>query len=213
MSRAARTARGSLGAAVATLFAAASHSLAGDNVSVIAIAATAILALPVCVALAGRVGSLWRLALAVGISQFVFHWSFAGLGSASSSTGSTDGALAVSPHVAHLGQLLAPLGATSAGAASMTTDFNLTALMWAAHAVAAILTIALLHRGEHASIGLARFFLRAVLPRLRPHRLPTPARRASLPLFYAVARLLERIASPSAITHRGPPLSRRALHA
>ena len=54
MSRASRTARGAFGALAATLLAAASHSLAGGSVTLFALVATSLLALPLCVALAGR---------------------------------------------------------------------------------------------------------------------------------------------------------------
>lgn len=103
MSRAVRTARGTFGALAATVLAAASHSLAGGTSTLVAVVATAVFALPLCVLLAGRVGSLWRLAAAVVPAQFAFHWMFASLGVVSVQPGGA--AEAVSPHAAHLGLL------------------------------------------------------------------------------------------------------------
>src|SRR5690606_28685168 len=96
--RAARTARGALGAGAATLLAAVSHALAGGTITPLAVGATALLALPLCVGLAGRIGSLWRLSLAVGASQFLYHWSFWGLGTSSA----PGGAEPVPHHASHL---------------------------------------------------------------------------------------------------------------
>lgn len=195
MSREARVVRGSVGALIATLFAAASHAAAGGAVTAVAVVATSLLALPLCVALAGRVGSLWRLAIGVGVSQFVYHWSFAGLGVASGSP--SGGGLAESPHAAHLAQMqaFAPELAV-AGAAD--------ALMWISHAVSAILTITLMHRGEHAMIAL-----RSLLSRAIPHaftRIPAP--HFELPVvkqFESPVALRDLLRARQVCSNRGPP--------
>ena len=191
-----RTARGALSAAVATLLAAASHALAGGTITPLAVGATALLALPLCVALAGRLGSLWRLGLAVGASQFLYHWSFWGLGAPVVSSGE-----AAPHHASHLTAVFSP-GLVASGAAETW--------MWAAHAVAAILTVLLLHRGERAALGLARLILRA-----RPWRLPRAIElpsRAPIPSSTALERLSERLAALTPISHRGPPAALAPTH-
>lgn len=200
LSRAARAWRGVGGALAATLLAAASHGLAGGALSWLAIAATAILALPVCTALAGRIGSLWRLALAVSASQFLYHWLFSWIGA---SGGGRPGAEAVSPHAAHLGAQLAPAGAAGLGPAA-TAD----TAMWAGHAVAALLTIALLHRGERAFLALVRL-VRKALPLRRPSALVVPSRLPSLVSWAPIASARSRLLS-TVISHRGPPAAARA---
>lgn len=209
MSRAARTARGAFGALVATMLAATSHALAGGAVTPIAVLATALFALPLCVLLAGRVGSLWRLALAVVGAQFVYHWSFSGLGLVTSTSDSFDAP--VSPHAAHLGMLPPALfspevfspeavGAHSAGTAgAIAAD----ALMWAAHAVAAILTITLMHRGEQGVIHLVRV-VRGAVPVHVPAAVRLPVRPAILEFFTTRSPRVALIFL-STISHRGPP--------
>lgn len=203
MSRAARATRGVAGALASTLFAASSHALAGGAISWFAVVATAILALPLCTALAGRIGSLWRLAIAVGVSQFVFHWSFSGLGA---SSGGTEGA-GTAAHAAHLGGLvsLSPgvmvPDAGNPGAASASADI----VMWLGHALAAICTIALLHRGEQAFLRLIGIISRA-LPTAVPQSIPVSVRRSlPLPTPRAVAPLLDRLLASATVSHRGPP--------
>lgn len=200
MPRALRVARGGVGAGVASLLAALSHSVAGGDMSWLAIVATTILALPLCTALAGRVGSLWRLSVAVGAAQFLFHWSFAGLGISASAAGSSIlGGGAAMPHgAAHSAHHLA-------AASFVPSAFGADATMWLLHAVAAVLTIGLLHRGERAALALIGLLRRAV-PFDAPTAGATSLRPAPRPMVAATAgRLARRLFSPAAITHRGPP--------
>ncbi|MGK0715503.1 hypothetical protein [Leucobacter sp. W1153] len=194
-SRAARTARGALGAFAATLLAAASHALAGGQVTLLALVATAVLALPLCVALAGRVASVWRVSLGVSASQFIYHWSFAGLGVATGSAATASPE--ASGHVHQLGATSFVPALTEAGAAGWT--------MWIAHALAAIATIALLASGERAILGLG-----TLLARLLPTALHLPVSPLSLPAPRGwVSRDHTRrdcLVSLSAISHRGPPV-------
>lgn len=192
MSRAARTARGALGAFASALLAAASHALAGGTVTALSIAATALVALPLCVALAGRLGSLWRLSLAVVASQFLYHWSFWGLGAASPA----GAAGAPRGHAAHLTTVFSP---------ALISNGTAEAWMWAAHAVAAILTITLLHRGERAAMSMAQLILRT-LPLALPRTVTLPAAAKLRPSDRAV-HLRARLTALSPISHRGPPLA------
>lgn len=207
MTRAARTARGAFGAVAATLLAAASHSMAGGSAAPIAIAATAILAMPLCIALAGRIGSLWRLSIAVLASQALFHWSFSGLGATGASPASqAGGGLAVSPHAAHFDALasFAPQLATAAGAGGHGAGSH-DALMWLAHAAAAVCTIALLHRGEQAATRFLRVLRETVAVHL-PAMVRVPMRPASLGGFALPERRTSQIPLRT-IRLRGPPAS------
>lgn len=194
MSRAARTARGAIFAFVSTVLAAASHALAGGFVTPEAMAVTAIIALPVSVALSGRIASLWRVSLVVGLSQFFYHWTFSGLGIASAASSAATEPLGV--HAAHLAALerFVPT-AIEAGAADST--------MWLLHAVAAILSIALITCGERAVLALLRTIRRAVPRALVRVSFALPAR---VPAIHVAPRLVAQRFSRSARSLRGPPL-------
>ncbi len=193
-SRAVRTVRGALGASSATIFAAASHALAGGQVTLIALVATTVLALPLCVALAGRIASVWRLSLGVAASQLLYHWSFAGLGAANGSA--TTLSAESSAHAHHLGVATFMPALTEAGSAGWA--------MWIAHAFAAIATIALLARGERAILGLVTLFDRLLL--VAPGSPVTlPALRVPRSGISRSHTLRDRLMSLSAISHRGPP--------
>lgn len=196
MHRVTRTWRGLGGAAVATLLAAASHALAGGPVTWLALIATAVLAAPLCVALAGRVASVWRLSLGVGVSQLLYHWSFAGLGAPSAPL---SGGLSVSPHAAHAGWFAGALG-TPGAQSSLSSDVT----MWIAHAVAALLTIALMARGERAFLAIVQLIGRTVAwPRVAVA--PGSTVSASRVRGVAPVRQLAPLFGVMAISHRGPP--------
>lgn len=221
MSRATRAWRGVLGALVATILAAGSHALAGGSVTWLALIATTVLAAPLCVALAGRIASVWRLAIGVGASQLLYHWSFAGLGEAAADS-LTSGGLPVSPHALHTawfsGVFAAPgaaarvaegSGASWVSGAAGASGASAELAMWVAHAVAAALTIALLARGERAFLALTRLIGRAVaLPGLRP-AFGWPRTAARAPFVVPHFDLL-RLIGIAAINHRGPPSGARS---
>lgn len=200
-SRPVRALRGTAGSLIAALFAAASHALAGGSITWLSVVVTAVLALPLCVLLAGRIASLWRLTVAVGGAQFLYHWIFSGVGA---STGGMTDPAAVSPHAAHLGVLQAFTPATSAAGAQAGTA------MWLSHALAAAITIALIYRGERAFVALLQIVRRAVpLPSVMAARLTFELANVVLPRIAAAAPLTalrDRLLSAAAITHRGPPL-------
>ncbi|WP_101845614.1 hypothetical protein [Zhihengliuella sp. ISTPL4] len=91
------------------------------------------------VLLAGRRLSLTRLTLSVAVSQFLFHALFV-LGTVSPSG-------VTIPHV-HGAPLVLP--AADSGAVVVTAD----ASMWIGHALAALLTVTALHRGERLLFAL-----------------------------------------------------------
>lgn len=104
-----------------------------------------LLSLMVCVLLAGRKLSLVRLTLSVAASQFLFHYLFV-LGTITPS-GVTGG------HV-HGAPLELPSGVSS-------VPLSAEGVMWAGHVIAALFTIAALHRGERMLLGLSDLATRA----------------------------------------------------
>lgn len=195
LSRAARTARGVIGAALSTVLAAASHSLAGGEVSAFAVLVTAVIALPFCVALAGKTESLWRVGLAVGASQFMYHWAFAGIGVTTALSGASK--FPMGSHAAHLASLerFVP-SVVEAGSADT--------LMWTLHAVAAVLSTVLVARGERAVIALGRSIRRA-LP--QPFSLAAFERRELPPVPRAAPILRDQLLTYASWSLRGPPVA------
>lgn len=191
-SRAIRTLRGGIAAAVAIEVALLSHVLAGGAApDALLVALTFVVSWIVCLALAGRRLSLVRLALAVGLSQFAFHAAFSVLGTPQAAAAS-GGA-----HAHHAMTMDAAPHATAMVAADP--------LMWAAHALAAVVTIAALYRGERAVralleplVTLVRAVVHVVM--VTPAR---PRRLAAARIENSVLPGRRWIAEPA--TRRGPP--------
>lgn len=190
-SRVSRIVRGALAASVATWAALLSHVAGGGQVpGWLGIAVPFALSLFVCTALAGRRLSLPRLALSVTGSQLLFHTLFV-IGTITPSA---------MPHEHGMALM------TDAGSATAAICAN--PLMWAMHSLAAVLTVALLHRGERAvqrllavAAEIARWVRRRILTAVlaleavdRPA--PAPA-SADVPVLRSVA---VRVAAG-----RGPP--------
>jgi len=184
--RAARALRGAAFAATAVLLAAVAHTLAGGGApSPLFCAVVAVIATPVAMLVAGSRPSVWRTAAAVVASQAAFHVAFTLVGD----IGRWDASAAAHAH--HGDMLLAP-AATSA-AQVMTLG------MLAAHAVAAIVSAALVLRGERAVVTIGRW----VRARLIRSVAPVPA---------VPARPVPRLRSTSFVVHprvAAAPLSRR----
>ena len=200
-SRWARFVRGWLTASVAVFVAALSHLAAGGNAPgplslVLALAFAGIAS----VLLAGKSLSLLRLSLSVGISQLLLHGLF-GLGGGSSVTmTSTSHHGAVSLIDAAASPVHAP-GAMSGGG-----------WMWVAHALAAIVTIAALHRGEKTFRALVVETTNRLIAVLieRPAAVSIGARAAAVrPVFGRIFVLADLGELLSSVLRRGPP--RRAL--
>ncbi|PRB10713.1 hypothetical protein CQ047_06295 [Microbacterium sp. MYb72] len=98
-----------------------------------------LLSLMVCVLLAGRRLSVVRLSLSVAISQLLFHVLFV--------LGTITPTGAVGGHVHGAPLQLSPTDGLSAAVAA-------DGLMWFGHAIAAVVTILALHRGERLLLGL-----------------------------------------------------------
>lgn len=133
-SRWARVARGGLIASIAVFVAAFSHVAAGGSAPGWAGTAIALaFALLASIAVAGRRLTPWRIAVAVVVSQFFFHLVFS-IGAPTSVTMMQNG---------HHGPVL--VGGAADPVASMDHSGG---GMWIAHAIAAVVTIVFLWRGE-----------------------------------------------------------------
>ncbi|MCM3779174.1 hypothetical protein [Microbacterium hydrocarbonoxydans] len=180
--------RAAAATSVATFLAAVSHTVAGGAAPhPLLIVAVAALLMPPAALLVGIRPSLTRLTATVLLSQAVFHSVFQALGAPTADA-------AVLGHAHHLDLAsLAPVAAVTAP----------DALMLVAHVVAAVLTTALLWRGE----SVVRRIVRWVHARLRLavtttptiHRLPArPV--ADTPFAVSDASMLP-------LSRRGPPLN------
>lgn len=185
-----RVTRGVLAAAVSTFAAAFSHGVAASEApSIAALAAASVLAVFVCIALAGRTTPL-RLGAAVILSQAGFHALFALVPAASG---------AASVAAGHHGMVL-----LTADAAAHVHEFSGPA-MWLGHAAAAVVTILALRHGERATLAIAdtlRLTILALSGAIVCLPVLTPAATAPewLPARSATTSLL-----PTSVQRRGPP--------
>lgn len=143
---------------MATFVALLSHVSAGGAVpGWLGIAIPFVLSLAVCTVLTGRRLSLWRLSVAVVLSQALFHTLFV-LGSFA-----VPGA-AQGHHTMHgMGEM------PPSSSAPMADALQGDPVMWLGHAVAAVVTVLALHRGERcvrALIELTRTLLGSLRIRL-----------------------------------------------
>lgn len=186
-SRASRAARGWITGTFATGAAAVSHGVADGAVpSALALGSALVFAGVLGTFLVGRRASLPRLGAIVAGSQLAFHLVFSWLTPGTATAGGHHGAPAVlEPPVAHHG-----------------TDPS----MWAAHALAMLVTIVFLHRAELALWSLLRDALAAVG---FAHRLPVIAARPAVPRAAPVGTLRHPLSSVvlSARRDRGPPVA------
>lgn len=190
-SRPARATRALLAAFFATSIAAVSHIAGGGETPAIgAIALAATFSLLVTLALVGRGLSVVRMSLAVVFSQFAFHTLFSTLG------GATTGSALVDGH-AHAASSISLAGGEVAATSS---------LMWFAHVVAAIATVAVLHRGEAAFWGMGRAALRFVAVALELTATPrAEVRRVVVVVRHAASAHL--VFLEGSLQHRGPPVA------
>ncbi|MET0674113.1 MAG: hypothetical protein ABWY37_11535 [Microbacterium pygmaeum] len=190
--RSLRAVRGVTAAAVATFLAAVSHTLGGGTApSFPVIAAVALLAAPMATAIVGSRLALWRLAIAVALSQIAFHTAFSVV-AGMSPTGSVT-SMAHDHTQAALSSAAPSMGATA------------SPLMLLAHAIAAIVSIVILHRGERAARTLLRLVVDVLAARtgeiVPPEGMGMPGPAASVPVRVPLTRLSE------VILRRGPPVS------
>jgi hypothetical protein len=198
--RARRAWRGIAAAGFATFVATASHvAVTGAAPGVANLALALGLAAPICVLLTARAPSWWRLSVAVVLSQVLFHSLLAlDLGGASSDGGAVSGG-----RMLHHGapSIVADAAASALPALHHGAD---SPWMWAAHALAAVITIAALGSGERALRRLAEV-LTDTFRALVPFRTPRPA---AAPIAAPAPSLLPAgIAVLSSMRRRGPPLA------
>ncbi|PRB00874.1 hypothetical protein [Microbacterium sp. MYb64] len=194
--RAGRTVRGLIAALVATFVASVSHSTAdGEPAPLIGIVLALLFAAPVCIALAGRALSWIRLSLAVGLSQIAFH------GLLLIGVGSGSGSAVAGGHL-HGAELSGALGTTAVDAGHA---LHLQPAMWVAHAIAAVLTVLALGRGEQALRALLELTGWNLVARLLTAP-PSPAHRVPA-APRAAAQALRSLFVLTVVSRRGPPLA------
>jgi len=141
--------RGFAASSVSIFVALAGHVTAGGQMpGPLGILVPWVLSLMVCVLLAGRKLSATRLSASVAASQFLFHVLFV-LGTVSPSGSAS------SVHV-HGGPLVLPESAGLSGA--VVADGT----MWLGHAIAALITVLALHRGERMLCALRDLAIHAI---------------------------------------------------
>ncbi|MGJ3191486.1 hypothetical protein [Paenarthrobacter sp. FR1] len=194
--RKARFLRAWAGAAAATLIAAASHALAGGNPPAVPVLMLSLaLSGPVCIALAGRVLSLWRLTAAVVTSQALFH----GLYSLDPTSHRDVGMLAAAGgHAGHAVHTLPSISGPLDHASPM---------MGLGHCLAAVATIAVLRYGEVTGVRLLTALGLRLIPFLRIIQpLAVEPGASVIPSDWAV-RPLRNLGIPFlTMRHRGPPM-------
>lgn len=189
---------------MAVLVAALFHVAAGGGApSPVVVSLALAFSVPACVLLAGRRLALWRQALSVTASQFLFHALFSL--TPAGHLASTSGSAFPSTHM-HLGtHLMLTAGAPSTHMTGMLPD---DPSMWAGHLTAAVVTILALRYGERTFWGLAArasvavvrvaALLDGIVAPLSAPAAPVDARPSTLA---PVHELLGRM------RHRGPPLA------
>jgi len=191
--RARRAARGVAAASLATFVATVSHvAVTGEPPALPNLALALCLAAPICVALTGRAPSWWRLSTAVVLSQVLFHSLLA--------LDLSGGGPAVASH--HGGAVVVA-GAVASGHSPLLHGTESPG-MWAAHALAAVLTIVAFGLGERARRALVALLadtFRALVPFATARVAAAPAPAPEPPLRTAGMAVL------SVMRRRGPPLA------
>ena len=205
----ARVARGWSLAAFATFVAALSHTLAGgDPPGLLAIAVSMAFSGLLCIAVAGRKDSLWRVIASVAAAQAVLHLLFS-LGMSSTGSSAAPRPTGAASHHAPAVPSATSLNASTEGLLAAHSAVHFAAWMILAHLVAAVITIVAVRHGDRAMKLIGRVIslqLRALThvaetPVLPPDgdsasRMPAPV----LTLSRELALVL------SSLRYRGPPL-------
>lgn len=202
-SRTPRVARGAVAASVATFTALLSHIVAGGAVpGPLGVIAPWLLAFMASTLLAGRTLSLARLGASVLVSQTLFHTLFV-MGAATPVT-----AAPAMSHHDHGAMGMAMDAASTAPTSGFLAALCADPAMWMLHGVSAIVTVALLYRGERAVRALLTLAadIRAWAHRVVARAAAMPPIAVPLPLL---AETLGWIVRPAAHARddrrRGPP--------
>lgn len=193
-SRPIRVVRGTAAAALSVFVALFAHVVLGGGAlpGVLGIAVPLILALPVCVLLAGRRASLVRLGLSVVLGQVAFNALFVLGAPATGAVGSAHHGMGPVAPVVDVAAAVAP-----------------SAAMWGAHAVATVVTVALLFVAERR-VELAwrvASIVRAWVARVVEVAEPA-AETLRPPVRLTPVGILPAPPAPrdvAAVRHRGPP--------
>ncbi len=193
----ARVARGWAIAGFSTFVAALSHSIgSGHTPGWLGVVLSLAFAGLICTGLAGAAVSRTRVAVSVVASQLIFHGLFA--------LGAPGGRLAQSSPAGAHGHDVAKVVADSTGGSAASDPHG--GWVWAAHAVAAVITIAALRHGD-AAIRRVADLARLALS----HLIPAGYEEARVPAIQAVpaaaAEFTRRglVRLSSCLIRRGPP--------
>jgi hypothetical protein len=197
-----RALRGGLAASSATFVALASHLAGGGQLpDLLGIVVPLLLSLPVCMAWSGRL-SLPGLSASVAASQLFFHVLFT-LGTPRATAPAPSGS---GMHAGHTG-MSPPTSAQATGQAAELAHADTT--MWVWHAVAAVVTIVLLYRGELMLLGLRDLAVRTAAWLLRGRAVVEDAGSVVHPALPGVVAAAFRALHPgpqlSPLLRRGPP--------
>ncbi|UJP09711.1 hypothetical protein L2X99_15100 [Microbacterium sp. KUDC0406] len=192
-----------MAASVAIFAAAVPHSVAhGQPAPLLGVVLALAFAMPLCVLLAGKALSWFRLSVAVGLSQFVLHGMLMiGVGE------SSGGAAFVSGAGGHAHGQITVL--TTSAAAAQTTQTAQTThsdpAMWLAHVFAAIVTILAIGHGERAIRMLLELTGWSLVTRL----LSWSAPRIAVRLRVVLGRVFvaSSVHLTCAVSRRGPPVT------
>ncbi len=205
----ARALRGVLAASSATLVALMSHLAGGGEMpGVLGIVVPLALSLPVCIAWSARHLSLPRLSASVVTSQLFFHVLFV-LGTPVGAAQAPSG-----PHAGHVGMAMPTAPAAGSAhlpgqAGQMTEMVHADATMWVWHAVAAVVTVVVLYRGELMLLRLRALADRMATWLLRGRSVVDDVGSFVLPALPGVVAATFRRLHPgpqlSPLRRRGPP--------
>lgn len=198
-----RLLRGGLAASSATFVALASHLAGGGQMpAVLGIVVPLVLSLPISVAWAGRRLTLLGLSASVVASQLFFHVLFT-LGTPAQGAQASSGA---GLHAGHEG-MVAPTAAQTAGQAAQVGHPDVT--MWVWHAMAAVVTIMVLYRGELMLLRLRDLAVRMAAWLLRGRTVVDSVGSFVRPALPRVVAATFRALPPgpqlSPLLRRGPP--------
>lgn len=199
--RGARALRGGLAASSATFVALMSHVAGGGEMpGLLGIVVPLALSLPICIAWSGRL-SLAGLSASVVASQLFFHVLFT-LGTPAGSRPALAGSGA---HAGHEGMTMSPSPAAGQAAEMAPADPT----MWLSHALAAVVTIVVLYRGELMLLRLRELAVRAAAWLLGGRAVVDHVGSFVLPALPGVVAATFRSLHPSPqlspLLRRGPP--------
>lgn len=201
-----RALRGSAAASFATFVALTSHVIGGGSLpTIMGLIVPLVLSILVCVLLAGRRLSLWRLCVSVSASQALFHLLFSVFAPTASAPGAVNAIERHGMHHGGAGGLMpGPMADSVAPSQAMHSHASLPMLL--AHLVAAVLTIAMIYWAEQLPAALAEFarlVIRALVPVLAVIRSIPDGPLSQPAIAEVVPRTLGVLRSP--VLRRGPP--------